>query len=604
MSQDVTDQDTLKQSIDNLIGALSYTCPNYYEVLLELTGTKKVLQEHRKKGSSTDSALSSLLSPPSRLATLATASQSSITSQMLLNSGLLELMVEGIVDFCHSMGDSDQAPSSTSSQQTKNGVPVNLLPNLLRFLTSCCQEPSIKDWMGEGGYLFWFPLLSKLCGGYSDHRNSPFSSPGIASSISSYTSFAVETATVELLCNCVRFHPRNQEKMACLLVETIGGQASLSSSDFTKKSKLHTQVSGFIRQLILQMLLEEETIPICLHVENDLNLQTFRGIDFYHKHGWHPRFGAGHSFILLSAKLSLSLQVLSEQILLPKPDKPVEPVPEEKTSKPTTEGMADPNDFGQLYEGFEFLESVSLAAGLNVKSKRADKSDTLAAKESNPVTLQDQNQRNNLSCSFYHEILSDMPLPQSWTLAQVLQSLINKGFPCGGSFLELSCRPHAQKNSQENLSTAASLPTPLDVFAKQDGLAQLSTHLPCHIIMPPSVNPDSEIGGDDGDDSGGRLPSYPTRLPLPLVSLPASVLSTVPAHSLVAFGLFIRLPGYDKVLLQDRLRARYLLRLLLGTKQDGDGGRIKSFPLIRCVDTVVKGNLHCFIKLKSKFQFS
>lgn len=532
-----------------------------------------MLQEHHKKANSTDSPLSRLLSSPSQLATLATASQSAITSQMLLNSGLLDLMVEGIVDFCQVASESQEQAQDSSSrclQKKRNVVPVNLLPQLFHFLTLCCKEPSITDWMGDGGYRCWFPLLSKFCGGYSDHRSGL---PGIASSISSYNSFAVEAATVELLCNCVRFHPTNQEQMACLLVDTIGGQASLSSSNFSKKPKHTTQVSGFIRQLILQMLLEEETIPICLHVENDLNLQTFRGIDFFHKHGWHPRFGAGHSFILLSAKLSSTLQELSEQILLPKTDKPVEPVTEEKTLKPAMEGMTDPNDFG-LYEGFEFLESVSLAAGLNVKSKRAEKSEALAAKESNPATVQSPNQRSNLSCSFYHELFLDTPLPQSWTLAQLLQSLMNEGFPFGSSFLELSCRPQGENNSKDTLPTATSLLTPLDVFAKQDGLAQLSMHLPCHIIMPPSVNPDSDTEGSDRDNSDSRLPSYPTRLPLPLVSLPASVLSTVPAHSLVAFGLFIRLPGYDKVLLHDRLRARYLLRLLLGTKQDGDGGRI------------------------------
>ena len=564
-SQSVSDQDTLKQSIDHLIGALSYVCPSYFEVLLELTGTVKVLQESLKKGGSTDSALSSLLSSSS-LSTLAIASQSAITSQMLINSGLLELMVDGVVDFCSEADESEQQvrdSSLGSSQQKRNSVHVNLLPYLLRFLTSCCKEPSITDWMGDEGYRFWFPLLSKLSEGPNDHKTSP-------PSISSYNRFAIETATVELLCKCVRFHPRNQEQMACLLVDTIGWQDSVSSSNVSNKA---TSISSFIRQLILQMLLQEETVPICLHVENDLILQTFRGIDFFHKHGWHPRFGAGHSFMLLSAKLSSSLQELAKQFLLPKSEKTVEPISEEKTSKPLgVEGVTDPNDFG-LYEGFEFLESVSLAAGLNVKSKRAEKSEAQATKEDNPGAVQNHNQRSNLSCSFYHEVFGDVSLPQSLTLAQLLQSLMDKGFPCGSSFLELNCRTQGETNSQDSLSTAASLPTPLDVFAKQDGLAQLSMHLPCHTVMPPSVNPGSEAQGDK-DSSEGRLPSYPTQFPLPLVSLPASVLSAVPAHSLVAFGLFIRLPGYDKVLLQDRLRARYLLRLLLGTKQDGDGGKI------------------------------
>ena len=572
MSQNVSDQDSLKQSIDHLIGALTYICPEYYEVLLELTGIKNLLQEHHKKEGNKDSMWSTLLSPPSRLVTLATASQSSITSRMLLNSGLLELCVETIVDFCHSIGDLTQDSSVVSSPERKSGVPINLLPHLLRFLTSCCQEPAIKDWMGEGGYQFWFPLLSKLCGGHSDYSNLQGRLPGIVSSISRYSSFAVEVATLELLCSCVRFHPRNQEKMACLLVEIIEGQGSLSSSNLSKKTVNTTRVSGFIRQLILKMLLEDETVPICLHVENDSNLQSFRGTDFYHRPGWHPRLGAGHSFVLLSAKMSSNLQELSRQILLPQPEKHVETISEEKTFKSSAEGSTDPCDFG-LYEGFEFLESVSLAAGLNVKNKRADKSDTLSAKD-NPATLQSINQKSNLSYSLFHEIFGDKSLPQSWTLAQLMQSLINSGLPCGSSFLELSCRKQEETKLVDSLPTVTSLSTPLDIFAKQDGLAQLSIHLPRHIIVSPSVIPATDLEDRDADDNGvGRLPSYPTQLPLPLVSLPASVASTVPAHSLVAFGLFIRLPGYNKVLLQDRRRARYLLRLLMGTKQDSDGGK-------------------------------
>lgn len=575
-SQNASDQDGLKQSIDHLIGALAYICPMYYEVLLELTGTKQALNQH-KKSTNASGALSDLLSSPSRLATLATASQSAITSQILLNSGLLELLVQGIVDFCNSAEDSQDTYSSKtegSPSQKSSCVPINLLPHLLSFLTCCCKEPAIKDWIGEGGYPFWLLLLSKLSGVQG----------GVASSFSSYARFAVETATVELLCNCVHFHPRNQEKMASLLVETIGGQTNAST-----KPKATTHVSGFIRQLILQMLLEEETVPICLHLENDLNLQTFKGFDFFHKHDWHPRFGAGHSFMLVSAKLSSSLQELSEQILLPKADKPIETTPDEKFCKPAMEGMADPADFGQ-YEGFEFLESVSLAAGLNVKSKRAEKNESLGTKESNPATSQNQNQRRNLSCSFCHELFSDVPLPQTLTLAQLLQSLMNKGLPCGSSFLELTCRIQGEKSMQDGFSNTAPLLTPLDVFATQDGLAQLSMHLPCHIIVPPSLTPDTEGGGTEQDSNERRLPTYPTQLPLPLVSLPASVLSTVPAHSLIAFALFIRLPGYNKVLLQDRLRARYLLRLLLGAKQDGDGGR-SNFCLCNGMHQIIRKQL-------------
>lgn len=45
----------------------------------------------------------------------------------------------------------------------------------------------------------------------------------------------------------------------------------------------------------------------------------------------------------------------------------------------------------------------------------------------------------------------------------------------------------------------------------------------------------------------------------------------MPPHSLTAFGLFLRLPGYAEVLLKDMKKALCLLRLVLGVSDDGEG---------------------------------
>lgn len=55
-------------------------------------------------------------------------------------------------------------------------------------------------------------------------------------------------------------------------------------------------------------------------------------------------------------------------------------------------------------------------------------------------------------------------------------------------------------------------------------------------------------------------------------SKPSSVVTNVPPHSLTAFGLFLRLPGYAEVLLKDTKKALCLLRLVLGVSDDGEGG--------------------------------
>lgn len=111
------------------------------------------------------------------------------------------------------------------------------------------------------------------------------------------------------------------------------------------------------------------------------------------------------------------------------------------------------------------------------------------------------------------------------------------------------------------------------------GLALLAEHLP--IVYPETVRapvtekPAAELsesdwvkveGSDDiyedlEVDSAGTSTS----------SKPAGCIPNVPPHSLTAFGLFLRLPGYAEVLLKDMKKALCLLRLVLGVTDDGEG---------------------------------
>ena len=53
---------------------------------------------------------------------------------------------------------------------------------------------------------------------------------------------------------------------------------------------------------------------------------------------------------------------------------------------------------------------------------------------------------------------------------------------------------------------------------------------------------------------------------------PAPQVLSIPPHSLVTFGLFLRLPGYAEVLLKEKRKAQCLLRLIFGVTDDGEGG--------------------------------
>lgn len=77
-----------------------------------------------------------------------------------------------------------------------------------------------------------------------------------------------------------------------------------------------------------------------------------------------------------------------------------------------------------------------------------------------------------------------------------------------------------------------------------------------------------EPSDDIYEDIDDTLPDTSTKLPM---------VTSVPPHSLTAFGLFLRLPAYSEVLLRDKIKAQCLLRLVLGVTGDGEGSKSSIF---------------------------
>lgn len=79
-------------------------------------------------------------------------------------------------------------------------------------------------------------------------------------------------------------------------------------------------------------------------------------------------------------------------------------------------------------------------------------------------------------------------------------------------------------------------------------------------------------------------------------SISATQVQSIPPHSLVAFGLFLRLPGYAEVLLKDKRKAQCLLRLVLGVTDDGEGGKCM---LLQPILNVLHFYIYCFSVVNS-----
>lgn len=120
------------------------------------------------------------------------------------------------------------------------------------------------------------------------------------------------------------------------------------------------------------------------------------------------------------------------------------------------------------------------------------------------------------------------------------------------------------------LSEMQPYPSLLATFVGAGGLALLARHLPP--VCPPlplsiqpskdSTNTDEWVKLDDVYEDVAEAGSSSTN---------DEASSLVPAHSLVALGLLLRLPGYAEALLKEGQKAVYLLRLLLGVTDDGEG---------------------------------
>lgn len=184
------------------------------------------------------------------------------------------------------------------------------------------------------------------------------------------------------------------------------------------------------------------------------------------------------------------------------------------------------------------------------------------------------------------DALPDQPLPLSMSLAHVLRLVesqsVTSDWPC--VHLTIS-------QSKENLNQSELDPTlykhpfssALQVFSSMGGLALLAEHLP--IVYPetvrapitekPTTTATTELSESDWVKVEGVDDIYEDlevdSVGTSTSSKPSGCIPNVPPHSLTAFGMFLRLPGYAEVLLKDMKKALCLLRLVLGVTDDGEG---------------------------------
>ncbi|KAK9411867.1 baculoviral IAP repeat-containing protein 6 [Crotalus adamanteus] len=420
-----------------------------------------------------------------------------------------------------------------------------------------------------------------------------------------------------------------------------------------QRSNLPTSgnISGFIRRLFLQLMLEDEKVTMFLQSPCPLYKGRINATSHIIQH---PMYGAGHKFRTLLLPVSTTLAEVLDRVS-DTPSITAKLISEQKEDK--EKKNYEEKEKVKADSGFQDNYSVVVASGLKSQSKRAVSSTpprppsrrgrVMTDKVGSSSTGNDSSSKTISVPVFhlYHKLLPGQPLPPEMTLAQLLTLLYDRKLPQGYRSIDLAVKLGSKVISDPSLSKTDSfkrlhtekehadllgpcpedeavtpveecmdtvldesfldtcpLQSPLQVFAGMGGLALIAERLPMlypdviQQVSAPVVTSTTQEKQKDSDqfewvtiEQSGELvyeaPETIAAEPPPIKSA-VQTMSPVPAHSLAAFGLFLRLPGYAEVLLKERKHAQCLLRLVLGVTDDGEGSHILQSPSANVLPTL------------------
>lgn len=441
----------LKTALDNVLCSMCYIRPCLFSTLLHKMGIlipeAPISEESKDYNDLTDDSkeqvysvlcdLRSLKVSEPQLMTVALACQSPAATNTLLSSGLATRLASAVLEFC----TAHQTDADKTTNQNGLTLHGNHVGTILKFFTALCSTSVMKDWLGSTeGSVFWFPLLS-----YLDQKTSECSGFGYSWELSTVIP-QLEALTTKLLTQATSVHPANQQLLARVLSDLIA-----------------TRMSGFARRLILQLLLENEKVLVCI------DRPAVNSGDFPHPH---PSFGIGHKQHLLYLPTDTTI---SDILLCNLASSSDIPSMLKNSLKPPLSNKSERDP--QLSEIQETL-SATLTAGNTAKDKRL-KDSKHAAK---PLKKRSLGSGDSSMLSFsqlvWHVKHEEIPeeLPHALTLSQILHL-----YPPSSPYLKLSISPPSNNNNNNNTAKSSEnshessllstphLQTPLQVFSQLGG---------------------------------------------------------------------------------------------------------------------------------------
>lgn len=339
----------LKYSLDSILCAFCYTKAELFPRLLQhmkvlvpnlSTDPAASISDDRKDSKSmTDDSkqnfannsewyerlvirpLSELYLTDDQLETIALVSRSPTAIQQLLDSGLPKLLSSSILEYCQNKSKSRMAQ-------------LDKITAILKFFADVSEEKVMRDWLGSSdASMFWSPLLNHLC-------KRTFTR---SSTLKTEAHSRLEEVCVRFLSRCCLCHISNQTLLAKVLCEVISEQTQ--------------GITGFMRRLILQLLLENEKVPVC--VTSDETVYKTSATSFV---PIHPAFKQNHNtaFLYLGTNVTLA-DILDHHISFTSTVK----------SDNVTKKESSKNDLKGLFAMAMADSDLSMAAGVTAKDKRA-----------------------------------------------------------------------------------------------------------------------------------------------------------------------------------------------------------------------------------------
>ncbi|KDR13250.1 hypothetical protein L798_12638, partial [Zootermopsis nevadensis] len=437
-----------------------------------------------------------------QLMTVAMACQSPPAIHQLLDSGLPTLLIHGVLGKRQvnqsRMTDADKASGKEGRNHlltNSQGLPmlrVDTMAMVLNFFAEVCAEGHMRDWLGSAeGSVFWLPLLSLLCNKSNSADSGDFEGQS-RGDLTSESFSALESATVKFLSRCCWCHPSNQQLLSRVLCDVISQQKTVHQN----VTFLHG-ISGFTRRLVLQLLLENEKLFVFVKANFPLQRSS---LAVTMSAPYQPRYGVGHQHQLLY----LSTQATCADIL--------KHVSGYENNVASLSGSKESRK--ELWEiGLGLVDQLSVAAGVTAKDKRVkDAKNAAAAGSRSPFAKKSRSSGFTDSTSptasfmsglsvpqqtLQHSMCPGVSLPGQMTLSQLLALAQEQGESLSTPCIALTLTQHAKTTSNKETKGATSkdecdellsypgLPTPLQVFTQQGGLALLAQHLP--LVYPETL---------------------------------------------------------------------------------------------------------------------